>query len=293
MRYDTPAVDRPRHGAALLAATSPGRRGRRTTGAETPIEVEGGDARHPPGRARLVRDDDARPRDLQRSGRRRRAATRGCRPPGLDPDHPRALRTISTCRRSRASSATSTRLLTNPSVHDKLPAGAAGARHGDRQRRGHDGERHPDRRRSPPTTPRRTGCSTTRKGRDNGYVLTIGGKRVYIAGDTEDTPEMRALDGIDIAFLPMNLPYTMTVEQAADAVAAFAPGRRLPLPLQGQRPRRVRQARRRQAAPTPRSASSPGIRADRHLPRSALPERGSPPTLRPVADQRLAASATG
>lgn len=61
------------------------------------------------------------------------------------------------------------------------------------------------------------------QGRDNGYVLTIGGKRFYIAGDTEDTPEMRALDNIEAAFLPMNLPYTMTVEQAADAVAAFRP----------------------------------------------------------------------
>jgi L-ascorbate metabolism protein UlaG (beta-lactamase superfamily) len=58
---------------------------------------------------------------------------------------------------------------------------------------------------------------------DNGYVLTIGGKRIYIAGDTEDTPEMRALTDIDVAFLPMNLPYTMTVEQAADAVKAFKP----------------------------------------------------------------------
>ncbi|HVY19089.1 MAG TPA: MBL fold metallo-hydrolase [Bauldia sp.] len=61
------------------------------------------------------------------------------------------------------------------------------------------------------------------KGRDNGYVLTFGDKHVYIAGDTEDTPEMRALTGIDVAFLPMNLPYTMSVDQAADAVAAFKP----------------------------------------------------------------------
>lgn len=61
------------------------------------------------------------------------------------------------------------------------------------------------------------------QGRDNGYVLTIGGKRFYIAGDTEDTPEMRALEGIEVAFLPMNLPYTMTVQQAADAVTAFRP----------------------------------------------------------------------
>lgn len=61
------------------------------------------------------------------------------------------------------------------------------------------------------------------KGRDNGYVLTIGGRRFLIAGDTEDTPELRALTNIHVAFLPMNLPYTMTVEQAADAVTAFAP----------------------------------------------------------------------
>lgn len=61
------------------------------------------------------------------------------------------------------------------------------------------------------------------QGRDNGYVLTIGGRRFYIAGDTEDTPEMRALENIEVAFLPMNLPYTMTVQQAADAVAAFRP----------------------------------------------------------------------
>ncbi len=61
------------------------------------------------------------------------------------------------------------------------------------------------------------------KGRDNGYVLTMGGKTVYIAGDTEDTPEMRALKGIDIAFLPMNLPYTMSVEKAAEAIRQFKP----------------------------------------------------------------------
>ena len=61
------------------------------------------------------------------------------------------------------------------------------------------------------------------KGRDNGYVLTMGGKRVYIAGDTEDTAEMRALKGIDVAFLPMNLPYTMSVAKAADAIRQFKP----------------------------------------------------------------------
>jgi len=61
------------------------------------------------------------------------------------------------------------------------------------------------------------------KGRGNGYVLTYGGTRFYIAGDTEGIPEMRALKSIDVAFVPMNLPYTMTPEEAADAVRAFHP----------------------------------------------------------------------
>ncbi|SES25609.1 L-ascorbate metabolism protein UlaG, beta-lactamase superfamily [Tranquillimonas rosea] len=61
------------------------------------------------------------------------------------------------------------------------------------------------------------------EGRDNGYILEIDGMRVYIAGDTEGTDEMRALENIDLAFVPMNLPYTMAVDQAADAVADFAP----------------------------------------------------------------------
>src|SRR5437773_11836002 len=61
------------------------------------------------------------------------------------------------------------------------------------------------------------------KGRGNGYVLTIAGKRLYISGDTEDIPEMRALKNIDVAFVCMNLPYTMTVEQAASAVREFKP----------------------------------------------------------------------
>ena len=61
------------------------------------------------------------------------------------------------------------------------------------------------------------------KGRDNGYLLTIGGKRIYIAGDTEVIPEMKALRNIDIAFLPMNQPYTMTPQQVAEAARAFRP----------------------------------------------------------------------
>lgn len=61
------------------------------------------------------------------------------------------------------------------------------------------------------------------KGRGNGYVLEKDGKRVYISGDTEDIPEMRNLKNIDVAFVCMNLPYTMTVEKAAEAVLAFKP----------------------------------------------------------------------
>ncbi len=61
------------------------------------------------------------------------------------------------------------------------------------------------------------------KGRGNGYIITFGDKKVYVAGDTENTPEMKALKGIDVAFLPMNLPYTMTPEMVADAAKAFKP----------------------------------------------------------------------
>ena len=59
--------------------------------------------------------------------------------------------------------------------------------------------------------------------KDNGYVLTFGDKRVYVAGDTEATPEMKALKDIDIAFLPCNLPFTMTTKEAAEAARAFRP----------------------------------------------------------------------
>ena len=61
------------------------------------------------------------------------------------------------------------------------------------------------------------------KGRGNGYIVTYGGLRVYIAGDTEGIPEMRALKNIDVAFIPMILPYTMSPAEAADAVKAFRP----------------------------------------------------------------------
>jgi L-ascorbate metabolism protein UlaG (beta-lactamase superfamily) len=61
------------------------------------------------------------------------------------------------------------------------------------------------------------------KGRGNGYVLTYGGKRFYFAGDTEGIPEMKALRNIDVAFVCMNLPFTMTPDAAAEAVRAFHP----------------------------------------------------------------------
>lgn len=61
------------------------------------------------------------------------------------------------------------------------------------------------------------------KGRGNGYILKMGGKTVYISGDTEDITEMRNLKNIDIAFICMNLPYTMDVDQAASAVLEFQP----------------------------------------------------------------------
>jgi L-ascorbate metabolism protein UlaG (beta-lactamase superfamily) len=79
-----------------------------------------------------------------------------------------------------------------------------------------------------PTDPRHP------KGRGNGYVLTIGGKKLYISGDTQGIPEMRALTGIDVAFVCMNLPYTMDINEAADAVLAFKPRIVYPYHYRGQ-----------------------------------------------------------
>jgi len=70
---------------------------------------------------------------------------------------------------------------------------------------------------------RDTGNPFHPEGVGNGYIITFGDKKVYIAGDTENTPEMKQLKDIDIAFLPMNLPYTMTPEMVADAARAFKP----------------------------------------------------------------------
>ncbi len=61
------------------------------------------------------------------------------------------------------------------------------------------------------------------KGNGNVYVLTLGNRRIYVAGDTENVPEIKALKQIDVAFLPMNLPYTMTPEQVADVARAIRP----------------------------------------------------------------------
>lgn len=72
------------------------------------------------------------------------------------------------------------------------------------------------------------------KGRGNGYIIESTGTRVYIAGDTAATPEMRALQDIDIAFVPMNLPFTMGVEEAADAVLDFKPKTVYPFHYRGQ-----------------------------------------------------------
>jgi len=61
------------------------------------------------------------------------------------------------------------------------------------------------------------------KGVGNGYIITMGNRNIYVAGDTENTPEMKSLKDIYVAFLPMNLPYTMTPEMVADAVMSFKP----------------------------------------------------------------------
>lgn len=72
------------------------------------------------------------------------------------------------------------------------------------------------------------------KGRGNGYVVSYGGKRFYFSGDTEGTPEMKALRNIDVAFVCMNLPYTMTPQEAAEAVRAFHPAVVYPYHYRGQ-----------------------------------------------------------
>ena len=98
------------------------------------------------------------------------------------------------------------------------------------------------------------------KGRGNGYVLTYGGKRFYFSGDTEGVPEMRALKNIDVAFVCMNLPYTMPPDEAADAVKAFHPRSLSPIttadPISTFFKRRWK-------APASKSGFSTGIRSSR------------------------------
>jgi L-ascorbate metabolism protein UlaG (beta-lactamase superfamily) len=65
-------------------------------------------------------------------------------------------------------------------------------------------------------------------------VLSVGGKKIYLSGDTQGIPEMRALTGIDVAFVCMNLPYTMDINEAADAVLAFKPKIVYPYHYRGQ-----------------------------------------------------------
>jgi L-ascorbate metabolism protein UlaG (beta-lactamase superfamily) len=72
------------------------------------------------------------------------------------------------------------------------------------------------------------------KGRGNGYILTLGGKKIYMSGDTEDIPEMRSLKDIDVAFICMNLPFTMDINQASSAVLEFKPKVVYPYHYRGQ-----------------------------------------------------------
>jgi L-ascorbate metabolism protein UlaG (beta-lactamase superfamily) len=80
------------------------------------------------------------------------------------------------------------------------------------------------------------------KGRGNGYIVTLGGKRLYFAGDTECTPEMKALKNIDVAFIPMNLPFTMPPAEAVECARAFMPKLAIPYHYQGQNPQEFQTA---------------------------------------------------
>jgi len=128
---------------------------------------------------------------------------------------------------------TGVRLLTNPAVFEMLPEGLRGE--AAQLANGEETEVGGITIRAIPAYNTTEGrLQYHPEGRDNGYVLGIDGFTVYIAGDTEDIPEMRALEGIDLAFVPMNLPYTMTPEQAASAVAEFAPRYVYPYHYKGQ-----------------------------------------------------------
>ena len=112
----------------------------------------------------------------------------------------------------------STKIYLNPAVHKMFGSGKA-LKNGDKVKIANDItiEAVP----AYNTTPGREQFHP--KGRDNGYILTLDGMRVYIAGDTEDIPEMANIKDISIAFLPCNQPYTMTIEQAANAAKTIKP----------------------------------------------------------------------
>ena len=110
-----------------------------------------------------------------------------------------------------------TEIVANPAVHKMLGSGTAMANGESRVVKGIRLDAVP----AYNTTPGHTQFHP--KGRDNGYVLTVDGLRIYIAGDTEDIPEMAKLKDIDVAFLPCNQPYTMTPEQAAKAARTIKP----------------------------------------------------------------------
>ena len=120
----------------------------------------------------------------------------------------------------------STKIYLNPAVHKMFGSGKA-LKNGDKVKIANDItiEAVP----AYNTTPGREQFHP--KGRDNGYILTLDGMRIYIAGDTEDIPEMANIKDISIAFLPCNQPYTMTIEQAANA-AKIINQDTIPLPLQ-------------------------------------------------------------
>ena len=112
----------------------------------------------------------------------------------------------------------STKIYLNPAVHKMFGSGKA-LKNGDKVKIANDItiEAVP----AYNTTPGREQFHP--KGRDNGYILTLDGMRIYIAGDTEDIPEMANIKDISIAFLPCNQPYTMTIEQAANAAKTIKP----------------------------------------------------------------------
>ncbi|MFD1343496.1 MBL fold metallo-hydrolase [Litorisediminicola beolgyonensis] len=115
-----------------------------------------------------------------------------------------------------------TSLITNPAVHDMLPADLASGAMTLANGESHDWDGLGiDAIAAHNTTEDRMNFHP--EGRDNGYVLSFEGFRVYISGDTEPTEDMLALENIDVAFLCMNLPFTQTAEQAAEAVKTFKP----------------------------------------------------------------------